>query len=58
MLDDSIRFAEKAKAEGVEVTLRVWEEMVHCFPLMVPLFPEATQALNEICLFIKGRLCP
>ena len=53
MLDDSTRFAEKAKATGVDVTLRVWEGMVHCFPLMAPLFPEATQALDEICAFIK-----
>jgi monoterpene epsilon-lactone hydrolase len=56
MLDDSVRFAEKAKAADVDVTLRVWEGMVHCFPLMAPLFPEATQALDEICAFIKAQL--
>jgi len=56
MLDDSLRFAEKAKTSGVEVTLRVWEAMIHCFPLMAPLFPEATQALNEICLFTRQNL--
>jgi monoterpene epsilon-lactone hydrolase len=53
MLDDSTRFAEKAKAAGVDVTLRVWKGMIHCFPLMAPLFPEATQALTENCEFIK-----
>ncbi len=56
MLDDSTRFAEKAKAAGVDVTLRVWEGMIHCFPLMAPLFPEATQALGEICAFIKAHI--
>jgi epsilon-lactone hydrolase len=56
LLDDSIRFAEKAEAAGVEVTLRAWDEMIHCFPLLAPLFPEATQALAEICLFIKTQL--
>ncbi len=55
MLDDSTCFAEKAKAAGVDVTLRVWKGMVHCFPLMAPLFPEATQALDEICAFIRTR---
>jgi acetyl esterase/lipase len=55
MLDDSIRIAEKARAAGVDVTLRVWEGMIHCFPLMAPLFPEATRALDEICAFIKAR---
>jgi monoterpene epsilon-lactone hydrolase len=53
LLDDSIRFAAKAEAAGVEVTLRVGEGMVHCYPLMAPLFPEATQALEEICTFIQ-----
>jgi epsilon-lactone hydrolase len=56
MLDDSLRFAEKAQAAGVEVTLRVGEEMIHCFPIMAPLFPEATEALNEICSFIRTSI--
>jgi len=56
MLDDSLRFSEKAKTSGVDATLRVWDAMIHCFPLMAPLFPEATQALDEICLFIRQRL--
>ncbi len=56
MLDDSTRFAEKAQAAGVDITLRVWEGMVHCFPLMAPLFPEATQALAEVCAFIKTHI--
>jgi epsilon-lactone hydrolase len=53
MLDDSLRFAEKAKAAGVKVTLKVGQEMVHCFPVMAPLFPEATEALDDICSFIR-----
>jgi monoterpene epsilon-lactone hydrolase len=53
LLDDSTRFAAKALDAGVEVTLRVGEGMVHCYPLMAPLFPEATQALEEICAFIQ-----
>ena len=56
MLDDSTRFAEKARAAGVDVTLRVGEGLVHCYPLLAPLFPEATEALDEICAFIKARL--
>lgn len=56
MLDDSLRFAEKAKAAGVDVTLKVGEGMVHCYPLMAPLFPEATEAMNAICSFIKKHL--
>jgi acetyl esterase/lipase len=57
MLVDSTRFTEKARAAGVEVTLRVGEGMDHCYPLFDPLFPEATQAMAEIYDFIKRRLC-
>lgn len=56
MLDDSTRFAAKAKAAGVETSLVVGKKMVHCYPLMAPMFPEATQALDEICGFIRERL--
>lgn len=55
MLDDSVRFAEQAKVAGVDVTLRVWEGMVHCFPLLAPMFPEATEAWNEVIEYIKTR---
>ena len=56
MRDDSTRFAEKAIQAGVSVTLRVGEGMVHCYPLFAPLFPEATQAMGEICTFIKTHI--
>jgi len=56
LLDDSTRFAAKAADAGVDVTLRVGEKMVHCYPLLAPLFPEASQALAEICEFIKAHL--
>lgn len=54
--DDSIAFARKAEAAGVNVTLRVAEGMFHCFPVCAPLFPEATQAMQEICVFIQTHL--
>jgi acetyl esterase/lipase len=54
--DDSIRFAAKAKDEGVDITLRLGEGMFHCYPAMAPLFPEATEAMNEICAFIKRHI--
>ena len=56
MLDDSTRFAEKARQAGVDVTLRVGEKMVHCYPLMAPMFPEATEAMDEISAFIRAQL--
>lgn len=56
LLDDSLHFAERAKAAGVEVTLRVGEGLFHCYPVCAPLFPEATQAMDEICDFVKMHL--
>ena len=56
MRDDSTRFAEKAIKEGVEVKCKVWKGMFHCFPLLAPMFPEATQALDEVCEFIRSKI--
>ncbi len=55
LLDDAVRFAQKAQAAGVDVTLRVSPGMVHCFPLLAPLFPEATQAMQETCGYIRAH---
>jgi epsilon-lactone hydrolase len=54
--DDCVNVARVAREAGVEVTLREWENMIHAFPLLTPLFPEAKQAFMEICDFIKSKL--
>jgi len=54
--DDCVNVAKKAEKDGVEVILRQWPEMVHAFPILAPLFPEAKKALAEICDFAKTRL--
>lgn len=56
LLDDSVCFAQKAKEAGVEVNIKVWKGMFHCFPLLAPMFPEAHQALEESCSFIRDKL--
>jgi epsilon-lactone hydrolase len=56
LFDDSIRFAAKAKDAGVVATLRIGKGMFHCYPAMAPLFPEATKAMKEICLFINTSI--
>jgi acetyl esterase/lipase len=56
LLDDSTCFAEKARDAGVDITLRVGKGLFHCYPVCAPLFPEATQAMDEICTFIKKAL--
>lgn len=54
LLDDAVRFAEKAEKAGVDVKLRVEEGLFHCYPVCAPLFPEATAAMKEICAFIRS----
>jgi len=41
---------------GVEVTFRAGIGMVHCYPLLAPMFNDATEAMNEICNFIREHL--
>jgi acetyl esterase/lipase len=55
-LDDCENLAALAQKHGVKVTLRKWEKMIHAFPLLSPLFPEAKMALKEICDFVKEQL--
>lgn len=56
LLDDSVRFAQKARNEGVEVTLRVESGMCHCYPAFGNLFPESRLALEEICLHLQKHV--
>lgn len=45
LLSDVERFAEKAKAAGVEVTLEVWPEMQHDWQMAAAILPEGRQAI-------------
>lgn len=54
--DDCVNLARKAKEHGVNVTLSVWEKMIHAFPLLSPFFPEAKKAMGEICNFVKVNI--
>ena len=54
--DDCVSVAQKAKEHGVEVTFSEWPKMVHAFPILSPLFPEAKNAMIEICEFVQSKL--
>lgn len=53
LLDDAVRFAEKARAAGVDVRLECWEDMVHVWQFFAPLLPEGRQALVQMGAFIR-----
>ena len=55
LLDDSRRFAECARAAGVDLTLEVWPEMWPCWHYWVPELPEANQAVEHIAGFVRSH---
>jgi acetyl esterase/lipase len=56
LLDDSVRFVDRALAAGVDVQLDVWEGMVHGFLGSVGQLSASTQALEQIGAFLSERL--
>jgi epsilon-lactone hydrolase len=56
LLDDSTRFAAKAEAAGVDVSLEVWPEMVHVFQTAVGFVPEAGEAVARIAEFSREKV--
>ncbi len=56
VLDDSIMFADKARAAGVDVELQVWDGMIHVFQMFGAELAEAGQAIDSIARFIDKHL--
>ena len=55
LLDDATRLAERARMAGVEVTLEVWEEMIHVWHLFAAMLPEGQQAIERVGAYIQQR---
>jgi epsilon-lactone hydrolase len=53
LLDDSTRVAEKARAAGVRVELKIWPKVSHVFQMFAPFVPEANRALEEAAGFVR-----
>lgn len=56
LLSDSTRLAWRARRAGVDVTLEVWEGMVHVWPLFGSALPESMQAFDRMAAFIGVHL--
>jgi monoterpene epsilon-lactone hydrolase len=56
LLDDSSGLAARARAAGVEVTLEVWEPMIHVWHWFLPWLDEAQAAVEKIGGFLRARL--
>jgi acetyl esterase/lipase len=51
--DDSVRVADKAKSDGIDVKLEIWPGMFHVFQSHDPLLPEGKEAIDHIAQFIQ-----
>ena len=56
VLDDSVMFADMARAAGVDVDLEVWDGMIHVFQMFSAELPEAHQAIASIAGFLNRHL--
>ena len=56
LYDDSTRYAAKAEAAGVKVTLDIWEEMIHIWPFFAELIPEGREAIEKIGAWVKTNV--
>jgi len=56
LFEDGEKFYLKAKRAGIDISFRPGIGMVHCYPLLAPMFKEATIAMDEIIGFIKKHL--
>lgn len=54
--DDSVRVADKALADGIQVKLVIWTGMFHVFQSHEPLLPEAKVSIQQIAEFMNSGL--
>lgn len=55
LLDDSVDLAARAQEAGVDVTLKVWPDMIHVFQAFYPMVEEARQSIAEMGAFIAEK---
>jgi monoterpene epsilon-lactone hydrolase len=57
LLDDSRRFAEKARAHGADVTLQEWPEMIHVWHVFYARLAESREAIAGIGKWVSQLEC-
>lgn len=56
LLDDALRLQQAAEAAGVNVKLKVWQDLPHVFQLFSPVLPEGRHSLGELGAFVQRYL--
>ena len=54
--DDSVRVAERARNDGVEVQMRLWSRVPHVWQFFAAVLPEARESLDVASHFIRDRV--
>ena len=56
LLDDAVQLAERARAAGVDVTLDIYERMIHVWHWFLPMLDEADEAVAAVGRFAGARM--
>jgi acetyl esterase/lipase len=56
LLDDAVRLANVAGAANVAVTLEVWPDMIHAWPLFHQQVAAGRHAIARAAAFIRSRM--
>lgn len=54
--DDTLRFADRARAAGVTVECRLWPEMPHVWQFLAGFLPEARESLDAAGAFVRAHV--
>lgn len=55
LYDDSLRLAGSAAAAHVDVTLEIWENMIHVWHMFYPMLAEGREAIAKMGAFFKAK---
>ena len=58
LLDDTVLFARRAIAAGVNTRFDIWPLLPHAFPLFERVFPKAKMAREDMVAFMRQHLKP
>lgn len=53
LLDDSTRIEKKMQAAGVDVTVEVWDDMIHVWHLFAPMLDQGQEAIDRLGAFVR-----
>jgi acetyl esterase/lipase len=52
LFDDAVRLDAKARADGVDSTLEVWDDMIHVWHAFHPMLPEGKRGIERVGAFL------